>query len=107
MIQSQPLLTNEDEYVPYNVESSFTNVPIKNTIDFNLDEIYLHNKLPVVCTRLIMERLKAEQRSFSSTLELFLSVTIPNVHWLSISSGIVAGVIEMHSHHFALMICIM
>ena len=57
MIQDQPPLTNEDEYVSYDVESLFTNVPIKATIDYILDEIYVHNKLPIICTRLIMERL--------------------------------------------------
>ena len=54
--QQDPLLSNE-EYVSYDVKSLFTNVPIQETIDYILDEIYVKNKLPKKCSTLILERL--------------------------------------------------
>ena len=53
----QPKLDENEEYVSYDAESLFTNVPIKETIDYILDEIYVHNKLPKICSRLIFKRL--------------------------------------------------
>ena len=35
-----PLLNGED--VSYNVESLFTKIPIKNTIEYNIEQIYTH-----------------------------------------------------------------
>ena len=54
--QQDPLLPNE-EYVPYDVQSLFTNVPIQETIDYILDEIYVKNKLTKICWKLILKRL--------------------------------------------------
>ena len=47
--QQDPILPNE-EYVWYDVKSLFTNVPIQETIDYILDEIYVKNKLPKICS---------------------------------------------------------
>ena len=41
----------------YDIESLFTNVPITEAIEYILDEIYVHNKLPKLCSRLIFKRL--------------------------------------------------
>ena len=54
--QQDPLLPNE-EYVTYDVQSLFTNVPIQETIDYILDEIYVKNKLTKICSKLIFKRL--------------------------------------------------
>ena len=54
--QQDPLLPNE-EYVPYDVQSLFTNVPIQETIDYILDEIYVKNKLTKICSKLIFKSL--------------------------------------------------
>ena len=54
--QQDPLLPNE-EYVSYDVKSLFTNVPIQETIDHILNEIYVKNKLPKICSKLIFKRL--------------------------------------------------
>ena len=54
--QQDPLLPNE-EYVPYDVQSLFTNVPIQETIDYILDEIYVKNKLTKIGSKLIFKRL--------------------------------------------------
>ena len=54
--QEDPLLSNEED-VSYDVKSLFTNVPIQKTIDYILDEIYVKNKLPKICLKLIFKRL--------------------------------------------------
>ena len=54
--QQDPLLRNE-EYVSYDVKSQFTNVPIQETIGYILDEIYVKNKSPKICSKLIFKSL--------------------------------------------------
>ena len=42
----------------FDVESLFTNVPVEETIEYILDEIYVNKKLKPLCkSRLIMKRL--------------------------------------------------
>ena len=57
LIQEQSPLQLDEEYVSYDIESLFTNVPITETIEYILDEIYVKNKLPKLCSRLIFKRL--------------------------------------------------
>ena len=57
LLQQQDLLLPNEEYVPYDVQSLFTNVPIQETIDYILDEIYVKNKLTKICSKLIFKRL--------------------------------------------------
>lgn len=57
MIQEQPPLDQNEEYESYDVESLFTNVPIAETIEYIWDEIYVHQKLAIICSRLIFRRL--------------------------------------------------
>ena len=54
--QQDPLLPDE-EYVSYDVESLFANVPVHETIDYILREIYVKEKLPKICSKLIMKCL--------------------------------------------------
>ena len=54
--QQDPLLTDE-KYVSYSAEFLFTNVPVHETIDYILREIYVKEKLPIICSKLIMKRL--------------------------------------------------
>ena len=54
--QQDPLLSDE-EYISYYVESLFTNVPVHETIDYILQEIYVKENLPIICSKLIMKRL--------------------------------------------------
>ena len=54
--QQDPLLPDE-EYVSYDVESLFTSVPVHETIDYILQEIYDKEKLPKIRSKLIMKRL--------------------------------------------------
>ena len=57
MIKDLPPLKDDEEYVSYDVESLFTNVPVRETIDFIIDQIYTEKKLPVIATKLIFKRL--------------------------------------------------
>jgi len=56
MLRQIPI-TDEEEDVSYDVESLFTNVPIKDTINYICDEIYIRNKLRVISKRSIFEKL--------------------------------------------------
>ena len=42
-------LSKDEEDVRYDVESLFTNIPIKETIEFICDEIYNREKLKPIC----------------------------------------------------------
>ena len=42
-------ISEDEEDVSYDVESLLTNIPIKDTIDFIFEEIYVHKKLKPVC----------------------------------------------------------
>ena len=39
------------------MESLFTNVPVHETIEYIINEIYVENKLPKLCSKLIFKRL--------------------------------------------------
>ena len=56
MIHEQPHLEENEKCVSYDVESLFTNFPIHN-IKYFLEEIYAHNKLPHIFSKLIFKRL--------------------------------------------------
>ena len=57
MIPHEPPLAPDEEYVSYDVESLFTNIPVHETIDYILDEIYVKKKLPELCKRSIFKKL--------------------------------------------------
>ena len=56
MTQQDSLFPNE-EYVQHDVKSLFSNVPIQETIDYVLGEIYVKNKLPKISSKFIFKRL--------------------------------------------------
>ena len=55
-IRDFPPLENVEEDVSYDVESLFTNIPVKETVNYILDQIYVHKALPQICSRLIFKR---------------------------------------------------
>ena len=57
LLKDFPPLKDDEKYVSYDIESLFTNIPLKETIDYILEEIYVHNKLPFICSKLIFCRL--------------------------------------------------
>ena len=56
MLNNVPLFEDEED-VSYNVESLFTNIPIKETINFICDEIYNRKKLEPICKESIFKKL--------------------------------------------------
>ena len=49
MLSSIPPLQDDEEDVSYDVESLFTNIPIQETINYIIEQIYVHKKLaPIV-----------------------------------------------------------
>ena len=57
IISEQPALDPTEEYVSYDVESLFTNVPVMETINYILDEIYEKDRLPQLCKRPLFKKL--------------------------------------------------
>ena len=56
------------------MKSLFTNVPIQETIDYILDEMYIKNKLPKICSKLIFKRLLLKltiENTFMFTSEFY------------------------------------
>ena len=76
----------------YDIKSLFTNVSINEAIEYFLEEIYVHNKLPKLCSRLIFHRhllklttgstymfnSKVYKQSVRSTISGSSSVTFSN-----------------------------
>ena len=42
-------ISEDEEDVSFDIESLFTNIPIKDTIDFICEEIHIHKKLERIC----------------------------------------------------------
>ena len=57
LIREQPPFQENEKYVSHDVELLFTNIPTHDTIKYVLEEIYTHNKLPHICSKLIFKRL--------------------------------------------------
>ena len=57
LIREQLPLEENEEYVSYDVELLFMNVSIHDTEKYILEEIYTHNKLLHICSKLIFKRL--------------------------------------------------
>ena len=56
ILRENPLNSNE-EYVSYDVDSLFTSIPLAETIDFILDEIYVRKKLEPFCKKSVFKKL--------------------------------------------------
>ena len=52
ILKADPPLGIDEEYVLYDVESSYTNISLKETIDHILAEICDHHKLKPMCSKL-------------------------------------------------------
>ena len=57
MLKDQEPLNPNEEYVSYDVESLFTNIPVDETINYIINEIYQKKKLPQICSKAIFKRL--------------------------------------------------
>ncbi|MEO0687351.1 MAG: hypothetical protein AAFY76_20450 [Cyanobacteria bacterium J06649_11] len=57
LIKSLPPLSHDEEYVSYDVDSLFTNIPLEEMINLILDQIYVHKKLKPIASKLVFKRL--------------------------------------------------
>ena len=69
MLNNVPLSVDEED-VSYDVETLFTNIPIKETIDCICDEIYNRKKLKPICKQSIFKKLL-----YKFTTECTFSIT--------------------------------
>ena len=53
-------MNSNEEYVSYGVDLQFTSIPLNETIDFILDEIYLQKKLEPFCNKSVFKKLLNE-----------------------------------------------
>ena len=52
-----PPLQDNEEDVSYDVESLFTNISIEETVNYIIEQIYIHKKLAPICSKRIFRRL--------------------------------------------------
>ena len=57
MLSLIPPLQDDEEDVSYDVESLFTNMSLKETINYIIEQIYVHKTLMSICSKLIFRRL--------------------------------------------------
>ena len=57
MIKNHTPLSSEEEYVSYDVDSLFTNIPVEETIEYIIHQIYNKKKVPQICSKTIFRRL--------------------------------------------------
>ena len=57
MIKALPPLQKNEEYVSYDVDSLFTNIPLKETIDYIIHKFYNKKFLKPICKKLIFKWL--------------------------------------------------
>ena len=101
-IRDNPINDNEED-VSYDVVSLFTNIPVSETIEFILTEIYDKKQLQPICSKLIMRRLLTKLSSeclFSFDGKLYrqqegcamgnpLSVVLANIHMARLEREVV------------------
>ena len=57
MLSSIPPLQDDEEDVSYDAESLFTNILIQETVNYIIEQIYVHQKLTPIYLKLIFRRL--------------------------------------------------
>ena len=103
LIKDQPPLNDEEEYVSYAVDSLFTNIPVAETIEYIIHQIYTEKKIPPICSKLIFKRLLLKlttECSFQFNHQLLkqvegctmggpLSVTLAEIHMIRMENDVV------------------
>ena len=103
MLSDLPPLQDNEEDVSYDVESLFTNIPIAETIDYIISQIYDQKKLKSICSKLIFRRLLvklATECTFKFNVKFYkqvdgctmggpLSVTFSDIYMIKMENDIV------------------
>ena len=102
MIKNQTPLSSDEEYVSYDMDSLFTNIPVEETIECIIHQI-CNEKVPQICTKTIFRRLMYKlttECTFQINQNLFkqvegcgmggpLSVTLADIHIIRTEKDIV------------------
>ena len=56
-IKDQPPLNDDEEYVSYDVDALFTNIPVAETIEYIIHQIHIEKKIPPIRSKLVFKRL--------------------------------------------------
>ena len=75
MLNNVPISEDEED-VSYDVESLFITIPIKDTLDFICEEIYVYKKLGPTCKQSIFKKLL-----YKLTTECTLRKTSETSRW--------------------------
>ena len=75
MLSLIPHLQDGEENVSYDVTSLFTNISIKETIKYIIEQIYVHKNLMPICLKLIFRRLLIIEQVDGCTMRGPLSET--------------------------------
>ena len=59
ILKVKPPLETDEKYVSYDAESLFSNIPVRETLNYILPEIYDHQKLKPMCSKLTFNPNKA------------------------------------------------
>ena len=103
MIKNQTPLSPDEEYVSYDVVSLFTKIPVEETIEYIIYQIYNEKKVPQICSKTIFRRLMYKlttEWAFQFNQNLFnqtegcsmggpLSVTLADIHMIRTEKDIV------------------
>ena len=103
VLRDLPPLNNDEEYVSYDVDSLFKNIPPKETIDYILEKIYVNRKMKPICSKLMFKRLLYKlttECTFQLNTKFFkqiddcsmggpLSVTLSNIHMTRTENNVV------------------
>ena len=106
MLKDQEPLNPNEEYISYDVESLFTNIPVDETINYIINEIYQKKKSPQICSKTIFKRLLYKlttEVSFQFNYKLFkqtdgctmggpLSVTLSDIHMIRMETDVVVPI---------------
>ena len=102
MIKNQTPLSPDEEYFSHDVDSLFTSIPVEETIEYIIYQIYNEKKVPQICSKTIftclMYKLTTEC-AFQFNQNLFkqigcsiggpLSVTLADIHIIRTEKDIV------------------
>ena len=94
---------NDEEYISYNVDNLFTNISVKETTDYILEEIYVNRKMKPICSKLVFKLLLYKlttECTFQFNLKFFkqidgcsmdgpMLVSLPVIHMTRIENNVV------------------
>ena len=103
MIKNQKPFSSDEECVSYDMDSLFSNIPVEETIEYIIHQIYNEKKVPQICSKTIFRRLMYKlttECAFQFNQNLFkqtegcsvrgpLSVTLADIHMIRTEKDIV------------------